>query len=306
MQQVRVHSPATVANVVCGFDCLGFALKDPFDEMTLRMIPEKAVRIVNHDRYGLPTDPEQNVAGVTLLAMLATADAEFGFEVEINKQIKPGSGIGSSSASAAGAAVAANRFFGDRFSKLELVEFAMEGEKLASGAKHADNVAPCVFGGFTLIRSVDPLDVVCLASPPLYAAVLHPQIEVKTAEARAILPLNVPLRSAVKQWSNLGAFVSALATGDLGLLRRSMQDVIVEPVRRILIPHFDAVRDACLAAGALGGGISGSGPSMFMLAETAEIADLVRNAMEKSYAGTGIDFHTYVSTVGQQGVRFVD
>ena len=182
-----------------------------------------------------------------------------------HKHIKPGSGIGSSSASSCGAVVAANRILGDRFSKLELVEFAMEGEMLASGARHADNVAPCIFGGFTLVRSIDPLDIVSIDFPPLFATVIHPQIEIKTSEARAILPEQVPLKDAVRNWSNLGAFVAALAKGDYDLISRSMDDLIVEPVRKSLIPKFDEVKAASLAAGALGGGISGSGPSIFML-----------------------------------------
>ena len=193
MDEVRVLAPATVANVVCGFDCLGFALSEPFDEMVVRRIPEKLVRIINRDSFGLPTDPAENVAGVALMAMLESSEADFGVEVEITKHLNPGSGIGSSAASSSGAVVAANRLFGDRFSKTELVQFAMEGERLASGARHADNVAPCILGGFTLVRSTEPLDIVALAFPTLFAAIIHPQIEIKTADARAILPKDVPL-----------------------------------------------------------------------------------------------------------------
>ena len=184
MDEVKVLSPATVSNVVCGFDCLGFALEEPCDEMAVRKIDERVIRIINRDDYGLPTDPAKNVAGVALQALIDTSQIDFGFEVEITKHIKPGSGIGSSSASSCGAVVAANMLLGDRFSKLELIDFAMEGEKLASGTKHADNVAPCIFGGFTLVRSVEPLDIVMLDFPAMFATVIHPQIEVKTSEAR--------------------------------------------------------------------------------------------------------------------------
>ena len=305
MDKVSVLPPATVSNVVCGFDCLGFALDKPYDEMTVRKISERIVRIVNRDDYGLPTDPAKNVAGVALTALLAKAEADFGFEVEITKHIMPGSGIGSSSASSCGAAVAANRLIGDKFSKLELVEFAMEGEKLASGARHADNVAPCIFGGFTLVRSTDPLDIVSLAFPPLFATVIHPQIEIKTAEARAILPTDVPLKTAIRQWGNLGSLVAALAQGDYGLISRSMEDFIVEPVRKTLIPHFDEVKSASFAAGALGGGISGSGPSMFMLSESLSTAETVETAMRQVYSETGIEFNTYVSEISSDGVRYV-
>jgi homoserine kinase len=179
----------------------------------------------------------------------------------------------------------------------------MEGEKVASGEKHADNVAPCIFGGFVLVRSIDPLDVIRIDSPPLFATVIHPQIEIKTSEARAILPKEVPLKTAVKQWSHLGSLVAGLAQGDMALIARSMEDFIVEPVRKALIPKFDEVKAASLAAGALGGGISGSGPSMFMLSETAIVANKVEAAMREVYSRTGIEFHTYVSEIDPEGVR---
>ncbi len=305
MREVRVLAPATVSNVVCGFDCMGFALDEPFDEMTVRRIDEKVVRIINHDDFGLPTDPTRNVAGVALHAMLDAVDTGFGFEVEITKHIKPGSGIGSSSASSCGAVVAANRLLGERFTNVELVGFAMEGEKLASGEKHADNVAPCIFGGFTLVRSLDPLDIVSLDFPPMYVTVIHPQIEIKTSEARAILPKQVPLADAVRNWSNLAALVAALTKGDLDLISRSLVDTIVEPARRSLIPKFDEVKSASLAAGALGGGISGSGPSIFMLSRSHEDAKKVENAMSKVYSSTGLDFKLYISNISPVGVRFV-
>ena len=303
MHEVRALAPATVSNVVCGFDCLGFALGEPFDEMVVRQIDDREVRIIHHDDFGLPTEAIKNVAGIALLAMMREADLDSGFEIEITKRIKPGSGIGSSAASACGAVVAANRILGDRYSKNELVGFAMEGEQVASGARHADNLAPCIFGGFTLVRSIDPLDIVELEFPPLYATVIHPQIEIKTADARAMLPLQVPLRDAVRQWSNLGSFVAALFAGDYDLMARSMEDVIVEPIRKSLIPKFDEIRRASLSAGALGGGISGSGPSVFMLSATQEDASKVEAAMRSVFDPTGIDFLVYSSEISSEGVR---
>jgi len=305
MDEVSVLAPATVANVVCGFDCLGFALSEPCDEMVVRRIDTREVRIINRDDFGLPTEPEKNVAGVALLALIEAASLDFGFEVEVTKNIKPGSGIGSSAASACGAVVAANRLIDDRFTKLELVELAMAGEALASGSRHADNLAPCIYGGFTLVRSTDLLDIVEIDFPTLFATVIHPQIEIKTCEARAMLPKEVPLKSAIRNWSNLGALVAALAKGDYGLISRSLDDTIVEPVRKSLIPKFDEVKAASLDARALGGGISGSGPSMFMLSETAEIAKDVRDAMNGVYTTTGIDFNIYISQIHAEGVRFV-
>ena len=305
MNEVKVLAPATVSNVVCGFDCLGFALEGPCDEMTIRKIGERVVRIINHDDYGLPTDPIRNVAGVALNALMAAAELDHGFEVQITKLIKPGSGIGSSAASACGAVVAANRLLSDRFSQIELVELAMAGEMLASGSRHADNLAPCIFGGFTLVRSTEPLDVVSIDFPALFATIIHPQIEIKTSEARAMLPKQVPLADAIRNWSNLGSLVAALARGDYSLISRSMEDTIVEPIRKSLIPKFDEVKSASLAAGALGGGISGSGPSVFMLSETEEVAEKVESAMRYAYNPTGIPYNTYVSRIHPDGVRFV-
>lgn len=305
MDEISVLAPATVANVVCGFDCLGFALSEPCDEMTLRKIDEPIVRIINRDDYGLPTDPEKNVAGVALLAFLAAAKVDFGFEVEIKKNIMPGSGIGSSAASACGAVVAANALLDNRFSKLELVDLAMAGEALASGSRHADNLAPCIYGGFTLVRSTEPLDIVEIDFPPLFATVIHPQIEIKTSEARAILPKEVPLKSAIRNWSNLGSLVAALAKGDYALIARSLEDTIVEPVRKSLIPKFEEVKAASLEAGALGGGISGSGPSIFMLSETRDIANAVAVGMSGIYSETDIGFNTHVCKICPDGVRIL-
>ncbi len=303
MKEISVSAPATVANVVCGFDCLGFCLSEPNDEMTLRIIDEKIVRIINLDSFNLPTEPEKNVAGVVLLEILKAIDADFGFEIEITKDIAPGSGIGSSSASAVGAAVAANHLMENRFSRLEVAEFAMKGEFLASQGRHADNVAPCLFGGFTLVRSVSTLDIVALDFPPLFATIIHPEIEIKTSEARKMLPTEIPLKNAVRAWANVGALVSALSKGNYGLISRSLEDFIVEPVRKSLIPKFDDIKMESKKIGALGGGISGSGPSIFMLSETEEIAKQIEESMRKIYDETSINFDTYVSEINRDGVK---
>ncbi len=302
MDEVSVYAPATVANVVCGFDCLGFALSAPGDEMTLRKTGSREITIVNHDSYGLPTNPELNVAGVALRALLDAAGVDFGFEVEITKGIKPGSGIGSSAASACGAVVAANRLLQDRFSKPELVGFAMAGEALASGSRHADNLAPCIYGGFTLVRSSDPLDVVELDYPPLFATIVHPQIEIKTSEARAMLPARVPLSDAIRNWANLGALVAGLSKGDYDLIARALDDTIVEPVRKSLIPHFDEIKSAALAAGALGGGISGSGPSIFMLSVDEATGQAIAEEMTSVFSRSTYDFNVHISAISPTGI----
>lgn len=298
-----VHAPGTVANLVCGFDILGLALEAPYDIMHVQLIDEPVVRIKNLDEYNLPTDPEKNVAGVVLLEAMKKAGGNTGFEVAIEKRIKPGSGIGSSAASAAGAAAAANYLLGNIFDKDELIQLAMFGEKLAAGVKHADNIAPCLLGGVTLIRSIHPLDVLSIPSPDLYVTVVHPQVEVKTSDARQILRTQVPLKDAIKQWGNIAGLVTGFFQNDLELIGRSLEDVIVEPIRSILIPGFDTVKQKSKEAGALGGGISGSGPSIFMLSADKTTADKVAAAMHEIYEDIGIAHHVYVTTISKEGVR---
>ncbi len=305
MKKVSVLAPATVANMVCGFDILGFALEEPNDLMTVRVIREKKIEIINRDDFNLPTEATKNVAGVALLALLERINENIGFEVETTKKIKPGSGIGSSAASAAGAVVAANHLLNNRFTKTELIEFAMSGEELASGSKHADNVAPCILGGVTLVRSNEPLDVIKLDSPPLFVTIVHPQIEVKTSDAREILKQQVLLKDAIKQWGNIAGLVAGLMKKDYELISRSLEDRIIEPTRSILIPKFDRIKTESKRAGALGGGISGSGPSIFMLSRTEEIAQTVESVMRQNYQSIELEFNTYVTKINSNGVSIV-
>jgi homoserine kinase len=330
-QWIKIKAPATVANMVCGFDILGFAVNNPYDEMEIRWMErcsnDPSITIINLDAYQLPTDAEKNVAGAALLALLEEYDEKIKesllnnsisplsggslpnsttrikFEVKINKLIKPGSGVGSSAASSAGAVVGANYLLGNIFSKDDLVRFAMNGEKVASGVKHADNIAPCIFGGVTLVRSIFPLEVVALPSPQLHVTIVHPQIEVRTADARSILKQQVSLKDAIKQWGNIAGLVAGLMKADYDLIGRSLEDVIIEPIRSILIPGFDDLKKVCKQTGALGGGISGSGPSIFMLSKTKEIALAVEKKMNQFYDGIGLPHHTYVTTINQVGVE---
>jgi len=316
-QWIKIKAPATVANMVCGFDILGFAVNSPYDEMEMRWMTraenEPSITIINIDNYNLPTDPEKNVAGAALLAFLeeyeekqnSSSSSKIKFEVKINKLIKPGSGVGSSAASAAGAVVGANYLVGNIFSKDDLVRFAMNGEKLASGVKHADNIAPCIFGGVTLVRSIFPLEIIALPSPTLHVTIVHPQIEVRTSDARSILRQQVLLKDAIKQWGNIAGLVAGLMKSDYDLIGRSLEDVIIEPVRSILIPGFDALKLACKQVGAIGGGISGSGPSIFMLSKTKEIAIAVEKEMKQLYDGIGLPHHTYVTSINQTGVEII-
>ncbi len=300
---VKVSAPGTVANLVCGFDILGLCLNEPHDIMEVQLLDEKKIIIHSADGYPLPLDPAQNTAGAPLIEMINELGGNIGFEVTIHKKIKPGSGIGSSAASAAGAVVAANYLLGNVFSKTDLVRFAMFGEKVASGVKHADNIAPCIYGGITLIRSIHPLDIVVIPVPELYVTVVHPQIEVRTKDARQILRKEVLLKDAIKQWGNIAGLVAGFMKNDLDLVGRSLEDVIIEPVRSILIPGFDEVKRRCKEAGALGGGISGSGPSLFMLSKKEATAIQVENVMKEIYERIGLAYHSYVTTINMEGVK---
>ncbi|HEX5667278.1 MAG TPA: homoserine kinase [Chitinophagaceae bacterium] len=306
MNSIKILSPGTVANLVCGFDILGLALNDPCDVMTLKRTSTPGLVIRNLDDYGLPEDPVKNVAGVSLLSLMAALPEPIGFEMSIEKRIKPGSGIGSSAASAAGSVAAANILLGNMFSKTELVQFAMNGEKLASGVKHADNIAPCLLGGVTLIRSIHPLDIVPIKPPPLFVTIVHPQIEVRTSDARQILKKQILLKDAIRQWGNIAGLVAGLSMGDYELIGRSLEDVIIEPLRSILIPAFDKVKKRSLEAGALGGGISGSGPSIFMLSKDEHTAKAVEKEMAAIYQEAGIDYNTYVTTINNEGVKIIE
>ena len=305
MKSIKIQAPATVANLVCGFDVLGMCLHKPFDVMEVRLLNEKKIIIRSADGYPLPENPAENTAGAPLIEMLHEIEEEIGFEVIIHKNIKPGSGIGSSAASAAGATVAANLLLDGKFSHEDLVRFAMFGEKVASGVKHADNIAPCIYGGITLIRSIFPLDIISIPSPDLFVTVVHPQIEVRTSDARQILRKEVLLKDAIKQWGNIAGLVAGFMKNDLELIGRSLEDVIIEPVRSILIPGFDETKENSKEAGALGGGISGSGPSIFMLSEDEKTALAVETVMKNIYERIGIPYHTYVTTINNQGVTVI-
>lgn len=304
METIKVFCPATIANISCGFDVLGVALDSVGDEMVVRKTSVKGIRISKLEGQDLPMETLQNVAGVAGLALLEASDYQGGFEIEIYKKIKAGSGIGSSAASSTGAVWAMNELLGKPFSTLELVKFSMEGERLASGVAHADNVAPALFGGFTLVRSYDPLDVVTIPSPnELFATVIHPQIEVKTSDSRKVLKNNISLADGIKQWGNVGGLVAGLFKDDYDLIGRSLEDHIIEPIRSILIPGFDDVKAAAIEAGALGCGISGSGPSIFSFSKGEETAQNVGEAMKRIYQNIGIDFDIHISKINSEGIK---
>ena len=311
MTTIKIFCPATIANLNCGFDVMGLCLEGIGDEMIIRKVSEKGIKITKITGANLPLETEKNVAGVAGFALLNSPAInggviDFGFEIEIHKKIKAGSGIGSSSASAAGAVFGINELLGRPFTKHELVYFAMKGEVVASGSEHADNVAPCVLGGFTLVRGYNPLDVIKIESPSeIYAVVLHPHIEIKTSDSRAVLSPTVALKHAITQWGNLGGLIAGLYTNDYELIGRSLQDVIIEPMRKQLIPNFDEVKNSALQNGALGAGISGAGPSIFALCKGQNIAGKVAFSMSNSYQDTGIPFDIHISKVNDEGTKII-
>ncbi|MCZ8145635.1 homoserine kinase [Flavobacterium sp.] len=308
MTELKLFAPASIANLNCGFDVIGVCLQAIGDEMIFRKTAEKGLRITKITGASLPFEIDKNVAGVAAQAVLdEVGEPDFGIEIEIHKKIRTGSGIGSSSASASGAAFGVNALLGYPLSKKELVAAAMKGEALASGSEHADNVAPCMLGNFTLIRGYGPLDVVQIPSPSdLFAVVLHPQIEIKTADARAVLEPTISLKAAITQWGNLGGLVAGLCTQDYDLIGRSLQDVVIEPLRKKLIPFFDELKRAALHSGALGAGISGAGPSVFALCRGRDQAEKTAFAMHQAYVETGIEFDMHISAIDPEGVRIME
>lgn len=306
MDEIKIFAPASVANVSCGFDALGFCLEPVGDEMIIRKTDSPGIRITKIQGQDLPLDVRKNVAGVAAEALLKEHPVKCGFEIEIYKKIKAGSGIGSSAASSAGAVFGINQLLDKPFTSDELITFAMQGEGLASGSTHADNVAPLLLGGITLVRSTDPIDVVQLPIPKeLSAVILHPKIELKTIHAREIIKKNVTMEKAIQQWGNLGAFVSALFNEDYDLMTRSLKDVIVEPMRSLLIPEFESLKQASIDAGALGFGISGSGPSVFALTKGIDSAEKVSKALDQIISSIGIDYDFHLSKINEQGIKIL-
>ncbi|WP_185855619.1 homoserine kinase [Blattabacterium cuenoti] len=313
MNAIKIFSPATVANLVCGFDIIGLALDSPKDEIHLFKSDDPGIRINKIYGASLPDDPNKNVAFVALQFLLKKykqkqkfyQEKKIGFEIKLIKNINPGSGIGSSAASAAGVVFGANILLGNPFNTIQLIRFAMEGERMASGAAHADNVAPAIMGGVTLVRSYNPLDITKLHTPnELWVSIIHPKIEIKTSDARNILKHKILMTDAIRQWGNIGALVAGLYQENYALISRSLEDVIVEPIRAILIPAFYELKIRCKEIGALGGGISGSGPSVFMLSKGNKTAKKVTEVMNKVYSTLKIDYNTYTSPINKKGLKW--
>ncbi len=304
LDRVRVFAPATVANVASGFDVLGFALERPGDTVILQRKARKSVDItaIEGDGGKLPRQSQKNTATVAVASFLASLGFPFGVDLVLRKGMPLSSGLGSSAASSVAAVVAANLLAGSPMSPRELLPFTLQAEEVACGSAHADNVAPALLGGFVLVRSYEPLDIVRLPVPAgLAAAVVHPHTEIKTEDARRILKKELRLSDAIRQWGNLAALVAALYQEDLALLGRSLQDVVAEPRRALLIPGFPQAKEAALAGGALGCSISGSGPSVFSLCASLEVARQAGEAMQRAFRAEGLGSDLYVSPVNESG-----
>jgi homoserine kinase len=306
MDEIKLFSPATVANISCGFDVLGLCLEGIGDQMTFRKTTKKGLSFKTLSGFTIPKELNNNVAGVAARTIYNAAKPKFGIEIDIVKNIKPGSGIGSSAASASGAVFGINKLLENRFSKKELIAFAMKGEAIASGSEHADNIAPGIMGNITLITDYSPLNIVVVPPPrSLYVSILHPQIEIKTAVSRAILPEKISLKTASNQCGKLGGLIAGCYTEDYNLIGQSLTDYIAEPFRKDLIPNYQDVKRAALKAKALGCGISGAGPSIFALSKGVENASAVAEAMNACYHNSPIEVKLYTSKINTKGIHLI-
>ncbi|MCF0073624.1 homoserine kinase [Dyadobacter sp. CY261] len=309
MNSVKAFAPATVANVSCGFDIFGFAIQEPGDtvELTRRDEPGVVITEITGDGGRLPRQAEKNSVTVVMLALLKHLGIkDLGCEVVLRKNMPLGSGMGSSAASAVAGVVAMNELLGNPLTRTELLPFAMEGERIASGSAHADNVGPSLLGGFVVIRSYNPLDIFTIPVPDdLYCTLVHPDIEINTKDARFILRNEVSLKNTIAQMGNVAGLVAGLMKADYDLISRSMVDVIIEPVRSILIPEFKEVKQAAISNGALGCSISGSGPSMFALSKGIDNAKNAGKAMQARFASVGIESGMHVSAINQGGAMIL-
>ena len=306
MNSIKIFSPATVANVSCGFDVLGFCLDVVGDEIIINKSNKPGLRITNIEGEDLPLSIDKNVAGVAAKSYLKKYPSKTGIEIEIYKRIKAGSGIGSSAASAVGTVFGIDKLLKRNSKKIDLINYALDGEKLASGESHADNIAPAMLGGFTLVRDLNSLDIIKLAVPSeLVVTIIHPKIELKTSHARSILRKQVPLKKVVKQTANIAGLISGLYLNDYSLISRSLNDEIIEKERSLLIPEYYSLKNAAIDSGALGCGISGSGPSIYALSKGNEIANEIASSFKSIINKLGIDYDIYISKINQNGVKSI-
>ncbi len=307
MKKIKVFAPATVANLGCGFDVMGMAIDGTGDLLEVSVEEGSGLSIVNRSEVDLPDDVEGNVMTPAVRALLAEYGRDMKVTVTILHKILPGSGIGSSAASSAGAVFGLNELLDRPFTEVDLVRFAMEGESLiGGGARHADNVGPAIMGGVVLIRGYEPLDIIKLPIPGnFYTTVVHPHITVTTKDGRNVLPKEIPLKTAVTQWGNVGGLVAGLALGDMELVGRSIRDAVAEPARKHFIPGYDELKSNLVSGGALGVNIAGSGPAVFAVTDSMGKAEALGAIMSAHFARLGIEADVYPSKISGQGTRVV-
>src|SRR3990167_3193849 len=303
---VSAFAPATVANVAVGFDILGFSVMTLGDTVTVTRRNDKEISIDNiQSAEPIPQDPQKNTATVALHAMQQQLQLPYGFSVRLCKGIPLSSGLGGSAACAVAAVVAANALLDSPLAAHDLVPFALQGERISSGTPHGDNVIPCLLGGIKLIQSMCPLAVIPLPLPTLFCVLVHPQLKIETRYARQILPENFPLTTISQQMAHLAGFIAALYQKDLNLLRRSLNDVLIEPHRATLVPHFYEVKAAALEQQALGCSLSGSGPTLFALATDEKNANNIQTAMRTCFQTHGIKTDAWISSLTTQGAHVI-
>jgi homoserine kinase len=309
MKSVRATAPATVANVSCGFDIFGFAVEAPADEVVITLTDKPGVTIesIEGDGGRLPLEAERNTAGVAVIEFLKAINSQQGATISLKKNLPLGSGMGSSAASSVAALVAINHLHNNPLTKEQLLPFAMEAERIACGSAHADNVAPSLMGGFVLIRGYEPLDVATIPTPSnLYCTLVHPHLELKTSDSRRVLKASIPMKDAITQWGNIAGLVVGLMKPDYGLISRSLKDVVAEPVRSVLIPGFDRMKEEAIKHGALGCGISGSGPTIFSISTDIEVARKVGKAIQEQFTAMKLNSDVFVSKINGKGASVVE
>ena len=307
MNEIKLRAPATVANLSCGFDILGICLKNPYDEIIITKNSNRNVIIEIQDSEfsNIPSNPKENTGGIPAELIINDLKLNFGFNIKIKKGIPLCGGLGSSAATAAGVVYGINELLNLKMPLEKLIKYSLEGEKLSSKSPHADNIGPCLMGGLVLIRDTAKFDLINIPIGEFYLAIVHPDIKVDTKTARQILPKQIELNTAVKQWGNIASLTYGFASNQIDIIKKSMKDYIIEPVRSNFIPGYFNVKDAALNAGAIGCSISGSGPSIFALFESKDNAQKAMEHMKKELEKISINFHSYISPVNNQGIEIL-
>ena len=307
MDSIILRSPATIANLSCGFDIFGICLDEPYDEIEIKKIISKEIIIHSLDSEfsNIPTNPKENTGGLPAELIISNYSLDFGFEINIKKGIPLCGGLGSSAATAAGVVFGINKLLGNKLSQNDMMKYALEGEKISSKSPHADNIGPCFMGGLIIVSDMKPIDLIQLSVGDFYFAIIHPDVKIDTKTAREILPEAVELKTAVKQWANIASLTCGFVLNDINLIKKSMKDYIFEPLRSKLIPKYSNIKKIALENGAIGCSISGSGPSIYALCESREVAGKIAKLMEVPLIDSKICFHTYISKINHQGIKII-